>query len=157
MKVVLLFAAALLVLGVNAGWLDPDTPLEAQTTTSFENEERPYELVFSDEFEQNGRTFHDGDDPRWTAMNKNDDTNNPLHYYSHDAVRTSNGVLNISTSIDPKNFSVFNEESKKYNLKYKEVKSGMIQSWNKFCFTGAFVYGQTFTLVICTQKFPALL
>jgi hypothetical protein len=28
--------------------------------------------VFSDEFEQDGRTFHDGHDPRWTAINKND-------------------------------------------------------------------------------------
>ena len=28
--------------------------------------------VFSDEFEQDGRTFHDGRDPRWTALNKND-------------------------------------------------------------------------------------
>ena len=28
--------------------------------------------VFSDEFEQEGRTFHDGNDPRWTALNKND-------------------------------------------------------------------------------------
>jgi hypothetical protein len=28
--------------------------------------------VFSDEFEQEGRTFHDGNDPRWTAINKND-------------------------------------------------------------------------------------
>ena len=28
--------------------------------------------VFSDEFEVQGRTFHDGNDPRWTAINKND-------------------------------------------------------------------------------------
>jgi hypothetical protein len=28
--------------------------------------------VFSDEFEQGGRTFHDGKDPRWTAIKKND-------------------------------------------------------------------------------------
>jgi beta-glucan synthesis-associated protein KRE6 len=28
--------------------------------------------VFSDEFEQDGRTFHDGKDPRWTAIKKND-------------------------------------------------------------------------------------
>ena len=28
--------------------------------------------VFSDEFEQDGRTFHDGNDPRWTAIHKND-------------------------------------------------------------------------------------
>lgn len=28
--------------------------------------------VFSDEFEQDGRTFEDGADPRWTAIDKND-------------------------------------------------------------------------------------
>jgi hypothetical protein len=28
--------------------------------------------VFSDEFEVDGRTFNDGNDPRWTAINKND-------------------------------------------------------------------------------------
>ena len=28
--------------------------------------------VFSDEFDAEGRTFHDGNDPRWTAINKND-------------------------------------------------------------------------------------
>jgi hypothetical protein len=28
--------------------------------------------VFSDEFETDGRTFKDGEDPRWTAINKND-------------------------------------------------------------------------------------
>ena len=28
--------------------------------------------VFSDEFEQDGRSFEDGSDPRWTAIDKND-------------------------------------------------------------------------------------
>lgn len=28
--------------------------------------------VFSDEFEQDGRSFEDGADPRWTAIDKND-------------------------------------------------------------------------------------
>ena len=28
--------------------------------------------VFSDEFEQDGRSFEDGGDPRWTAIDKND-------------------------------------------------------------------------------------
>jgi beta-glucanase (GH16 family) len=140
MKPVFLSAATLLLASVNAGWVDPDSPLQAQTTLSLvENDKRLYQLVFSDEFEQDGRSFHDGNDPRWTAMNKNDYTNNPLHYYSADSIRTSNGVLNITTSIDPKNFTVFNEKYSKYNLQYKEIKSGMLQSWNKFCYTGGIV------------------
>ena len=28
--------------------------------------------VFSDEFETEGRSFEDGEDPKWTAINKND-------------------------------------------------------------------------------------
>jgi len=35
-------------------------------------------LVMSDEFNVAGRTFNDGHDPRWTALNKNDYTNNAL-------------------------------------------------------------------------------
>lgn len=34
--------------------------------------------VFSDEFEQDGRTFEDGADPRWTAIDKNDCKNERL-------------------------------------------------------------------------------
>jgi hypothetical protein len=73
MKPVFLSAATLLLASVNAGWVDPDSPLQAQTTFSLvEHDKRLYQLVFSDEFEQDGRSFHDGNDPRWTAMNKND-------------------------------------------------------------------------------------
>lgn len=76
-----------------AGWVDPDTPVLFHATESLSGSEdtRPYQLVrcdklcahvcltliqiFSDEFEQSGRHFHDGTDPRWTAINKNDCTN----------------------------------------------------------------------------------
>lgn len=43
--------------------------------------------VFSDEFETEGRSFADGQDPRWTAIDKNDYTNNALHYYKHENAR----------------------------------------------------------------------
>lgn len=56
-----------------AGWVDPDTPEEFHTTTAnYHNDKREYDLVFSDEFEQDGRSFEDGADPRWTAIDKND-------------------------------------------------------------------------------------
>ena len=38
----------------------------SRTWTSWDNVE--YELVFSDEFNQEGRTFYPGDDPYWEAM-----------------------------------------------------------------------------------------
>ena len=62
---------------VNAHWIDPDTSIKDQTTyakaKSYVNAaHRPFQLVFSDEFEQDGRTFKDGQDPRWTAINRDD-------------------------------------------------------------------------------------
>ena len=58
---------------LEATWVDPDTPFAAHKTKSlYEGDTRNYALVFSDEFEQDGRTFTDGNDPRWTALRKND-------------------------------------------------------------------------------------
>lgn len=48
------------------GLVDRDTPDDALTRTGFDGHE--YTLVFSDEFEQEGRTFNEGDDPYWTAI-----------------------------------------------------------------------------------------
>lgn len=48
------------------GLVDKDTPQEALTRTGYDGED--YSLVFSDEFEQEGRTFNPGDDPYWTAI-----------------------------------------------------------------------------------------
>lgn len=67
-----------------AGWVDPDTPSNAMGKEFYG---RQYELVFSDEFDREGRTFEDGSDPRWTALNKNDYTNAALQYYSEKLVR----------------------------------------------------------------------
>lgn len=46
--------------------IDKDTPESAYTRTGFDGE--PYTLVFSDEFEKEGRTFFPGDDPFWTGV-----------------------------------------------------------------------------------------
>lgn len=46
--------------------IDKDTPESAYTRTGFDGE--PYNLVFSDEFEKEGRTFFPGDDPFWTGV-----------------------------------------------------------------------------------------
>ena len=96
------FVFSLLFLNVDGSWVDPDTPERFRKTEALtKGDDRKYELVcepfrwskyggsscltffksnvwllqvFSDEFEQDGRTFHDGTDPRWTAINKNDCT-----------------------------------------------------------------------------------
>ena len=61
----------------NWGLIDLDTPKEAYTIPGYNTNEE-MQLVFSDEFSVDGRTFYEGDDPYWEAVD--------LHYW---AVRTS--------------------------------------------------------------------
>jgi beta-glucan synthesis-associated protein KRE6 len=51
--------------------IDPDTDQSAYTRTG--NDGYTYELVFSDEFNLDGRTFYPGDDPYWEAVD--------MHYW----------------------------------------------------------------------------
>jgi beta-glucanase (GH16 family) len=46
--------------------IDPDTPSDVMSRTGFDGNN--YELVFSDEFNKDGRTFYEGDDPFWQAV-----------------------------------------------------------------------------------------
>jgi beta-glucan synthesis-associated protein KRE6 len=124
----------------SGSWIDPDTPTQAYTTHAVsDSDDRIYDLVFSDEFEVEGRTYADGEDPRWTAMDKNDFTNNPLHYYSSESIQTRNGAIGITVSIDPKDDLFALDANNTETTESKEFKSGMLQSWNKFCFTGGIV------------------
>mmetsp|Transcript_22921 Transcript_22921/g.45916 ORF Transcript_22921/g.45916 Transcript_22921/m.45916 type:complete len:627 (+) Transcript_22921:225-2105(+) len=136
-------ATLLFILSVtpcDAGWVDPDTPEESLTTEShFPQDNRQYELVFSDEFEQDGRTFEDGADPRWTAIDKNDYTNEALHYYRPENVKTTNGVLNITTILKSNTYKAFDEKKLKFFADAKHIQSGMLQGWNKFCMIGGII------------------
>ncbi|WVO15881.1 hypothetical protein L204_103546 [Cryptococcus depauperatus] len=85
--------------------IDKDTPQDAMSRKGFDGED--YNLVFSDEFEKDGRTFFPGDDPYWTAVD--------LHYWP-----TGDGKLVITMTQEPI-----------HDLNYK---SGMLQSWNQMCF-----------------------
>ena len=172
----------------------PQAPQRGSTATSVSNStpidnytppnppdpyshKRRFSLVFSDEFDTAGRTFTDGQDSRWTSLDKNDYTNFALHYYADDAVKTSaagdawdaeveprsakvnpdsnpkargrgrgrgsvNGVLNISTVVHDKRFPSSDKGKGKSKNEHgggsfvKHYRSGMLQSWNKFCFTG---------------------
>jgi len=93
----------------------------------------------SDEFNIDGRTFQDGTDPKWTALDKNDYTNDALHYYSPDNAKTVNGDLVIETEAKTSRFVGFNDTSGKNEVYEKHFKSAMMQTWNKFCFTGGIV------------------
>jgi len=125
---------------LEASWVDPDTPVKSRITEShFHDDSRKFELVFSDEFEQEGRNFHDGSDPRWTAIQKNDYTNLALHYYRKENAKTKNGVLSIKTERKENAYRAFNEKTKKFFNDKKYIQSAMLQGWNKFCFTGGIV------------------
>ncbi|GAA5943225.1 uncharacterized protein JCM15063_005298 [Sporobolomyces koalae] len=105
------------------GLIDKDTPQEAYTRTGFDGE--TYNLVFSDEFEQDGRTFWPGDDPFWEAVDLHYWQTTDLEWYDPDAITTKDGNLEITMTQEPWN-----------NLNFR---SGMLQSWNKFCFTGGYL------------------
>ncbi|VEU36983.1 unnamed protein product [Pseudo-nitzschia multistriata] len=125
---------------LEASWVDPDTPMNSRSTESLYKEDtRKYELVFSDEFEQDGRDMKDGNDPRWTAINKNDYTNAALHYYSNENAKTEDGLLKIKTETKVNSYRAFNEKTKKFYNDKKYIQSSMVQGWNKFCFTGGIV------------------
>jgi beta-glucanase (GH16 family) len=128
----------LLIRNSGGGWVDPDTKLADKFVRSF-YDDRPYQLVFSDEFEIDGRYFYDGSDPKWTAIHKDDYTNYALHYYNSDLATTSHGKLNISTIIKDVTFQIEPSPGKRSKQKTKNYQSGMIQGWNKFCFTGGIV------------------
>ena len=53
----------------------------------------------SDEFNRDGRTFTDGHDPMWTALDKSDDdlasNGRSLEYYNSSCVYTKGGKLPI--------------------------------------------------------------
>lgn len=137
----ILFLFALLGTAVSH-WIDPDSPTAAHTTTALmADDRRRYRLVFSDEFERDGRTFADGADPRWTALHKNDLTNNPLHYYSAANAYTQDGRLVLRSDIEqpPKTFAEYDVIAQQMRNQTKQVRSAMMQSWNKFCFTGGIV------------------
>ncbi len=72
----------------NFGLIDRDTPESAYTKTSYRDGSK-WVLVFSDEFEQEGRTFYPGEDPYWEAVD--------LHYWVR-AYFTDPSFLTLSCS-----------------------------------------------------------
>lgn len=96
----------------------------------------------SDEFNTPNRTFTDGHDPVWTALDKSDDDSNAAgggsqqFYNSSQVTTTDDGMLKISTIIDKTMWTRLDSVKKTYKKEETYFKSGMVQSWEKFCFTG---------------------
>ncbi|SCU88429.1 LANO_0D02080g1_1 [Lachancea nothofagi CBS 11611] len=103
--------------------VDDDTPDSVKSFKAKDGSTWP--LVFSDEFNAEGRSFYDGDDQFWTAVDIHYDATHDLEWYSPDAVTTANGTLKLRL-----------DAYKNHGLYYR---SGMVQSWNKMCFTQGYI------------------
>ncbi|KAF2258744.1 beta-glucan synthesis-associated [Lojkania enalia] len=108
---------------VRIGLVDPTTPDSAKTRTAHDGTKQT--LVFSDEFNTDGRTFYDGDDAYFQGVDIWYGATQDLEWYDPDAITTKDGTLNIK-------FDAF----KNHGLNYR---SGMLQSWNKLCYKGGHI------------------
>jgi hypothetical protein len=106
---------------IRTSLIDPDTPPYAMTRDSVLGQGK-LKLVFSDEFNVDGRTFYEGDDQFWQAADFHYAATNDLEWYDPDAITTANGTLQIRM-----------QAVKNHGMDYR---SGMLQSWNKMCFKG---------------------
>ncbi|TFK25736.1 glycoside hydrolase family 16 protein [Coprinopsis marcescibilis] len=109
----------------NYGLIDKDTPREAFTKASWNDRAIEMQLVFSDEFNRNGRTFYPGDDPYWEAADLHYWSTGNLEWYDPGAITTRDGSLVITL-----------QEKNTHGLNYE---GGLLSTWNKFCFTGGYI------------------
>lgn len=84
-----------------------------------------YSLVFSDEFNTDGRTFWPGDDPYWQGVDLHYWPTGDVEWYDPGQITTKDGKLVITM-----------EEKKYHDLNFV---SGMLQSWNQMCFTTGYI------------------
>lgn len=104
--------------------VDPDTPLEAHTRLNMRTGKK-MRLVFSDEFNKDGRSFYPGDDPFFRAENLHYWQTENYEWYHPQAITTRDGNLRITLS-----------QQREHNLNFR---GGMMSSWNMFCFRGGYI------------------
>ncbi|KAK0547698.1 hypothetical protein OC846_003954 [Tilletia horrida] len=102
--------------------IDPDTPKSALHRTGGLNGSVPFNLVFSDEFNSDDRSFEPGMDPWWEAVDLWYWGTGDYERYDSRQATTSGGSLRITL-----------EEAPIGGLNFR---SGMVQSWNKLCING---------------------
>lgn len=112
-----------LLKNLRTGLVDPDTPDSAKSRKDDNGNQQT--LVFSDEFNDDGRTFYSGDDPYFQGVDLWYGVTMDLEWYDPDAITTADGTLAIR-------FDAFQN----HNLNYR---SGMLQSWNQLCFKGGYM------------------
>ncbi|TVY93414.1 Beta-glucan synthesis-associated protein [Lachnellula willkommii] len=110
-----------LLRNVRSSLIDPDTPASAMTRDSTFDDSK-LQLVFSDEFNDDNRTFFPGDDPYWTGADLWYGATQDFEWYDPDAVTTGGGTLQMKL-----------DKFANHGLDYR---SGMLNSWNQMCFKG---------------------
>ncbi|KIM40135.1 glycoside hydrolase family 16 protein [Hebeloma cylindrosporum] len=109
----------------NFALIDEETPRDAYTKLSWADGQTKMQLVFSDEFNTDGRSFYPGDDPYWEAVDLHYWATGNLEWYDPEAVTTQDGSLVITLA-----------QKETHGLDYE---GGLLTSWNKFCFTGGYL------------------
>jgi beta-glucanase (GH16 family) len=115
--------------------IDPET---LDLTTTRRRDGAVLDLVMSDEFSLEDRSFAKGDDDVFEAQERPDDVNMGIEFYksSKEYVTTKNGNLVINTEAVKTSYISWDSTNLKPEKLTKNYTSGMVQTWNKFCFTG---------------------
>lgn len=108
----------------NYGLIDKETPTDVRKKQSWDDGSE-MQLVFSDEFNTDGRTFYPGDDPYWEAVDLHYWATNNMEWYDPAALITKDGALQITLS--------------RKNTHGMNYQGGMMSTWNNFCFTGGLI------------------
>ena len=109
-----------LMQNIRSSLIDPETPQSAMTAPGVDGEDLV--LVFSDEFNDQNRTFYPGDDPFFYAFDGWYGATKDLDWYDPDAATTYDGVLELRL-----------DRFVSHDLQFR---SGMLHSWNQLCFKG---------------------
>ncbi|KAI8325645.1 family 16 glycoside hydrolase [Martensiomyces pterosporus] len=103
--------------------VDPDSPKNLKWLSA---DNKEWMLVFSDEFEKEGRTFGPGEDKNWEAVDLWYWPTRDLEWYDPHHAVTRGGRLEITLE----------KNESHAGLPYT---SSMLQSWNKRCFQGGYL------------------
>lgn len=86
-----------LLQNVRTGLIDPLTPESAKTRQGVDG--NTLKLVFSDEFNEQNRTFYPGDDPYWFAPDIWYGATQDMEWYDPDAINTGKYLVTISRHV----------------------------------------------------------
>lgn len=120
----------------DVSWVDQDTP---DDQCSIQLKSDTLQLVFSDEFNVPGRKFGVLDrDPKWTAQDFYYSPTNNLEVCKPSQVTTRDGDC-VITIEKGRSTAYWQNTTGDVLLWEMDYKSGFVDSWNKFCFTGGYI------------------